>query len=120
MSLMNTVKDFVHKVDNGQMMEAFEQYYADDVELIEATGETFKGKDTQRKRLAEWGESIEEFHGSGTTAITVNEESGHAMIETWGDMTFKGGGRMRMEEVQVQKWENGQIVHERFYYNMPG
>jgi hypothetical protein len=23
-----------------------------------------------------------------------------------------------MEEVAVQKWEDGQIIHERFYYNI--
>ena len=33
------------------------------------------------------------------------------------DITFKDGNRVIMEQVAVQKWENNQIVHERFYYN---
>jgi hypothetical protein len=33
------------------------------------------------------------------------------------DLTFKGGNRMAMEQTAIQTWQNGQIVHERFYYN---
>lgn len=33
------------------------------------------------------------------------------------DATFKGYGRMQMEEVQVQTWRDGQIVQEWFFYN---
>jgi len=32
-------------------------------------------------------------------------------------VTFQDGMRVNMEQVSVQKWENGQIVHERFYYD---
>lgn len=42
------------------------------------------------------------------------------MIESWFDVTFKGGQRMKMEEVGIQEWKDDQIVNERFYYNMPG
>jgi hypothetical protein len=31
-----------------------------------------------------------------------------------------GGERIKLEEVMVQKWKKGQIIHERFYNNMPG
>jgi hypothetical protein len=31
---------------------------------------------------------------------------------------MKDGKRSTMEEVAVQKWEDGQIIHERFYYNI--
>ena len=32
------------------------------------------------------------------------------------DATIKGSGRTTMEEVQVQTWKDGQIVHEKFFY----
>jgi ketosteroid isomerase-like protein len=40
------------------------------------------------------------------------------MVESWMDVTMKDGKRSTMEEVAVQKWEDGQIIHERFYYNI--
>ncbi|MGB0428892.1 MAG: SnoaL-like domain-containing protein [Bacteroidia bacterium] len=49
-------------------------------------------------------------------AITSDEEAGVVMHETSMDVTFQDGNRVKMEQVGVQKWKNGQIVHERFYY----
>lgn len=36
------------------------------------------------------------------------------------DVGAPRGKRMMLEEVVVQKWKKGQIIHERFYNNMPG
>ena len=64
MSYLAKEKDIYDKVFAGQLLDAFEQYYHDDVVMIEATGEVRKGKDTnreaekeifsQRKRMAWW------------------------------------------------------------------
>lgn len=118
MSVKANVEDLLQKMATGQMMEGFEQYYADDVEVVEANGDSFKGKDTQRKRIIEWMSGVVEFHDGGTSSWAVNEESGTAFIESWTDATFQGG-RMKFEEVAVQTWKDGKIVHERFYYDMP-
>ena len=48
------------------------------------------------------------------------KEAGVTIVESWMEATFKDGNRMKMEEVAVQKWQGDQIIHERFYYNMPG
>jgi len=95
---------------------ALDAYYADDVEIIEANGETFHGKDVQRGRIAEWQQGLDGFHGAGITAVTADEAAGITMIESWTDATFKEGGRMRFEEVAVQTWKGDKIVRERFYY----
>lgn len=105
---------------DSDIYAALDEFYADDVVVVEANGEEFQGKETQRKRIQEWQESIESFHGGGGYSITSNEDEGVTMVESWGDATFKGSGRMKFEEVGVQHWEDGKIVRERFYYNMPG
>jgi len=33
------------------------------------------------------------------------------------DVTFKNGYRPALNQVAVRKWKDGQIVHERFFYN---
>jgi len=100
-------------------MEAFEELYHPDVTIVEASGESRKGKDTQRKAIHEWMESLAEMHGGGTSSVTANEEAAITMVESWTDITDKKGRRMKFDEVAVQKWQDGQIIHERFYYFVP-
>jgi ketosteroid isomerase-like protein len=102
----------------GKMLEAFEKYYHKDVVMVEATGETRKGKDTNQKFQVEFMGMIKDVHGSGVKAITSNEKEAITMVESWMEVTMKDGKRHMMEEVAVQKWKGDQIIHERFYYNM--
>ncbi len=120
MSYLEKEQNLHAMMGQGQMMEAFEKYYADNVVMVEATGDVFEGKDANRKRGQEFMASIQAMHGGGVGAISSNEAEGITMSESWIDATFEGRGRMKMEEVSVKKWEGDQIVHERFYYNMPG
>jgi len=120
MSYLAKAKKLYDMMDQGQMMEAFEELYHNDVEVIEANGDVRKGKEAQRAALHQWQASIKEFHGMGHTNITSNEDTGITTVESWADITFQDGNRVKMEEVGVQYWKGDQIVKERFYYNMPG
>lgn len=121
MSYLELAQNFQALQGQGQTMEAFEKYYAENCTVIEMpTGERREGKDAQRKAIQDWFESVEEMHGGGVKSITANEETGTTCCEVWFDVSFKGHGRMKMEEVGVQQWEGDKIVEERFYYNMPG
>ena len=120
MSCKDNARDLYDMIGRGQMMEAFEKYYSDNVVVYEPTGETRKGKDAQRNALNDWNSAVEESHGGGYGAITSDEDSNTSMVESWSDVSFKGGGRMTMKEVAVQKWQDGQIVEERFYYDTKG
>ncbi len=120
MSNLNNVKKMYEMIQQGQMMEAFEKFYHEDVVMVEVTGETRKGKANNREAQLKWLASAETFHDGGTGSVTSNEETGHTAVESWMDITFKDGNRMKIEEVAIQKWEGDKIIHERFYYNMPG
>lgn len=119
MSYLEKAQDLQAKIAGGQVMEAFEEYYAENVVIVESTGDQRNGKEAQRQAIQQWFGSIKEFHGGGLRSLAANEETGVTTAETWTDVTFQDGNRFTMEEVAVQKWENGQIVHERFYYNVP-
>lgn len=119
MSYLEKINDIYSLIGQGKSMDAFEKYYADNVVMVEGDGVTTEGKDANRQREAEFFSTLEDMHGGGATAITVDEDKGVTMVEAWMDATFKGGMRMKMEQVAVQRWEGDQIVHERFYYNAP-
>lgn len=120
MSVLALEQELQSMMGQGQMMEAFEKFYAENVVMVEATGEVREGKDHNRTFEEQWMSSLKEIHAGGVGAMTSNEETGHTCTESWVDVSFQDGNRMKMEEVSVKKWENGQVVHERFYYNVPG
>lgn len=99
----------------GDILGAFEKYYADDVVMQENAGEPRRGKDANRKHEEEFVNSMEEFHGAEITATAVNGDV--AFTEWVMDVTFKGGGRTKMQQVAVRRWKDGQVVFERFYYD---
>lgn len=120
MTLEQKTRDLVEMTENGHIIEAIDKYYADDVVILEATGETATGKEKQKERMHEWMASIEEMHDGGTHAIAADEDAGISMVESWVEATFKDMGRVKMEEVERYKWRDGKIAEARFYYNMPG
>ncbi len=120
MSYKSQVKELYDMIFQGQIMEGFEKFYGENVTMIEASGEAFEGKDTNREREKQFVASVKEFHGGGVEGMTSDEEAGITMVENWMDVTFQDGNRVKMEQIARQKWDGDKIVEERFYYNMAG
>ncbi len=100
---------------NGQAMEAFERFYAEDVVMQENSAEPVVGKAANRQREIDFFSSLEEFHGAGVLGSAVTGDRSYS--EWWMDVTFKGGGRVKLEQVAARTWKDGQVIEERFYYN---
>lgn len=120
MNFYNRAKDLYDMMNEGKLNEAFEKHYAENCVICEKpTGEIREGKEAQRQAIEGWNKMVKEFHGNGYTNITSNEAEKTTMVESWTDVTFQDGNRIKMEEVAVQKWnDEGQIEHEQFYYQM--
>lgn len=116
MTYKEKTEDIYNMIGQGQLLEAFDKYYGDNVVLTEPRG-TWKGKSDCRNHEVEFLGMVKEFHGLEVKAITSDEEKGIVMHETVMDVTFQDGTRAQMEQVGVQRWEGDHIVHERFYYN---
>ena len=115
MTLKEKTQDIYNMLGQGKLLEAFDKYYADNVVMTEPRG-THEGKAACIQHEVEFLDMIQEFHGMEVKSIASDEEAGVVFYETNMDVTFKDGTRVFMEQVGVQRWENGQIVHERFYY----
>ncbi len=119
MTYQEKAQDLYNMINSGQLLDAFDKYYHDDVVMIEATGDKREGKSANRQYEEKFLSSIKEFHGAGVGAIASNEEDKTTSVESWMDVTFQDGNRVKLEQVAVQHWDYDQIVNERFYYN-PG
>jgi ketosteroid isomerase-like protein len=100
---------------SGKVMEAFEKFYAHDCVMQENSEAPRVGKDVNREFEKAFMDSVQEFHGASLLGSAVNGDRTYSEWEY--DITFKGGKRMKMNQVAVRRWKNGQVAHERFYYS---
>jgi len=100
----------------GDILGAFDEYYADDVVMQENATEPSAGKAANRVREEQFVGSIEAFHGGKLVNSAVN---GNVAFGEWEyDVTFKGAGRVLMTQVAVRTWNgDGKVAFERFYHN---
>ncbi|MCX4240365.1 nuclear transport factor 2 family protein [Paraliomyxa miuraensis] len=103
-------------IRHGKALEAFEEYYADDVVMIE-NDQAFEGKEVNRRREQELFGNIAEVHSAGIGATAVHGNV--SFCEQFFEATLKDGTRIKMEEVAVRTWRDGKIVRERFYFKQP-
>lgn len=117
MSHKKLAEELYQMVGTGQILDAFEKFYAENVEMQELGQEPRKGKVANREYEKNFVNSIEAVHGGGVDSITTDDEKGITMVESWLEVTFKGGQKVKMEQVAVQHWKDGLIIKEKFYHN---
>lgn len=116
MALKENVKDLYEQIYSGKLLDAFDKYYHEDVVMQENSEEPRKGKAVNRDYELHFLDMVEAFHGGGVLSMTFNEEDQIAAVESWMEVTFKDGNRVKMSQVAVQKWQGDQVISERFYH----
>jgi hypothetical protein len=114
MSLKEQVEDLNSMILKGQILEAFEKYYADNVVMQENDQPPTVGKDANREREKQFLANLTEFRGAEVKAVAVGDDV--TMVEWFFDYTHKEWGKKTYHQVAVQKWKDGKIIHEKFYY----
>lgn len=94
------------------------ELFSDDVESIEpphARGiQSVKGIDAVRNKGAEFNKLVEEVHGGFVGDPIV---AGNFIAVAMGmDMTMKGMGRVKMDEIALYEVKDGKIIKEQFFY----
>ena len=117
MGIKEDVKELNDMIMQGKGMEAFEKFYADDCTMQENSDEPRVGKDACREFEKQFMEMIEEFHGMNLNATAFSDDGEIAMNYWDMDVTMKGKPRKKSSQVAVQKWKDGKIIKERFFYN---
>jgi len=117
MGIKEDVKKLTDMILQGKTMEAFEEFYSEDIVMQENSEEPRVGKDTNREFEKQFMENIEEFHGMTLNGTAFSDDGETVMTEWEMDVTFKGAPRMKSAQVSVQKWKDGKVVSERFFYN---
>ena len=115
---MNDINQLEHELNqmilNGQALEAFEKFYAEDLVMQENNDPPRIGKAANREFEKQFFGSIAEFHGATLGEVAVSDDI--SFSEWTFDVTFKDGNRVATPQVTRRKWKDGLVVHERFYH----
>lgn len=122
MSTATTVLSDTQKADqglnerilSGDLLDAFEDFYAEDVVMQENTAEPFVGKAVNRDREKAFLDSVAQVHEVKLLGSAVNGDRSYS--EWLYDVTFKNGNRLTFSQVASRQWKDGKVAHERFYY----
>ncbi len=108
--------DYRQLFEQGESLEVIERFYADDIIQHENCDKPFAGKDKllemEKANLA-GVQSLEQHIAS----FIVDEQHGMMMGEMKIRFQNLKGQWKQLEEAFVQKWKEGKIVYQRFYYN---
>ena len=99
----------------GEILEAFDKFYADDI-VMEEDGKERVGKEANREYEEQFVNSLKAFHSGEVKARGVDEDNNVTFSEWENEMTLEGIGRVQQKQVAVRTWnDQGQITHEKFY-----
>ncbi len=115
---MNTLLEKISTINDmilqGQALEAFDQFYHDDVVMQENDNPQVVGKAVNRKREEEFFSAITEFRGAKPLNVAVGENT--TMVEWHFDYTHKDWGERNYTQIALQEWKDDKIIKEKFYY----
>lgn len=113
--LKTQVEELNQMILEGKILEAFEKFYAADVVMQDNDYPARVGKDVNRQYEEAFVGGLTAFRGAKVLNTIIGD--GIAVVEWWMDFTHKDYGDRNYTQVAVQRWKNGQIVEEKFYYN---
>jgi ketosteroid isomerase-like protein len=115
MPVKERVLELVRYVEQGKILEAIEEFYAEDVVMQDNANTPTVGKPANHEREAQFVAFIREVHENRAAVVLVDGE--HAVIHWYFEFTGADGKRTRLDQLAFQTWLGDQIVHERFFYD---
>lgn len=118
MTTQDVANRFNELAQSGQWDMIQNELYADNAVSIEPANspgmKTAEGMDAIKEKGKKFGEMTEEMHGGYSNEPQV--AGSHFAVAMGMDVTMKGMGRMKMDEIAVYEVKEGKIVKEQFFY----
>jgi ketosteroid isomerase-like protein len=115
MSTQQRVQELISYVEQGRILDALDEFYADDVVMQDNHNPPTVGKAANVERERALLAGIAEVHENRAGAVLVDGD--RAAINWRFEFTGADGRRYRFDQVALQTWRDGRIVRERFFYD---
>ena len=113
LSIAELDRELNDMIQSGQIVEAFEKFYANDCVMQDQGFEPWVGKDLNREREKDFVSKITDFRAGELKESAAGDG---VSFSTWHfDYTHAEWGDVKYDQVAVRYWRDGQIYLERFY-----
>ncbi|MGE3151378.1 MAG: ester cyclase [Nitrospiraceae bacterium] len=113
--LQQRLQDLLDHIRNGKIIEAMNEFYDKDTVMQDNANPPTKGLAANIEREKQFLNGVKEWKGFSVKASAAGDNV--TFYESTMDFIATNGQPVHMEQVAVAKWNNGKIVHERFYYD---
>lgn len=114
-TLQQRLQGLLDHIRTGKIVEAMNEFYDPDTVMQDNANPPTKGLAANIEREKQFLNGVKEWKGFHVTASAVGENV--TLYECVMEFIATNGQPVRLEQVSVAKWNNGKIVHERFYYD---
>lgn len=102
----------------GQYDKIQDELYADNAVSVEPPAspglQSVQGLAAIKEKGRQFNEMVEEMHGGYSTEPVI--AGNHFSVAMGMDVTMKGQGRSKMDEIAIYEVKDGKIVKEQFFY----
>ncbi len=110
---VEALKDYINK---GKILEAMEEFYADDVVMQENAEEPTRGLAANIEREKQFLSIVQEWKWTKWGATAINDRENVSFVEYSFEFVNTDGISVVYSQTSVQRWRDGKIVSERFYH----
>ena len=118
MTTTDVANRFNELAQTGQWEQIQNELFADNAVSIEPANspgmKSVEGLEAIKQKGKQFDEMVEEMHGGYSNPPQV--AGNHFAVAMGMDVTMKGQGRMKMDEIAVYEVRDGKIVKEQFFY----
>ncbi|MBS2097554.1 SnoaL-like domain-containing protein [Carboxylicivirga linearis] len=116
MAIDERVKRLNTMIEERQILQAFEKFYAEDVTLQDNENDPLIGKDICRKKQEEFVTGILDYKKAKARNTLISNNI--SVVEWDMDYTHEEWGHRSLKMITVQRWNTeGEIINEKYYYN---
>ncbi len=116
MNLRDLVQELLDfQKTNPPVEQIYEQFYDENVIVQENSQPLRVGRAISIERQHRMNANVKEVHDFKIGAVLVDGD--RSVIEMQLEITIVDGYRIRIEELGLQTWRNGRIIHERYFYD---
>ena len=114
-NLKQRLQDLQNHIRQGKIIEALHEFYDTDTVMQDNANPPTKGLAANIEREKQFMSVVKEWMVLTVTASGVGDNV--TFYEAVVDFMTTNDEAVHLEQVSVAKWQNGKIVHERFYYD---
>jgi hypothetical protein len=117
MNLRDRVQELLDfQKTNSPVEQIYERFYDENVVVQENLQPPRVGRAISIERQQRMNANVKELHDFQIGAVLVDGD--RSVIEMQLEITIVDGYRIiRIEELGLQTWRNGRIIHERYFYD---